>query len=147
MVILEFLAGSAFTIILIILIRSRLLRSNFDKKYLVSKLVYRQSYIHDLVGSEINRLMAFPKAKSTQSRDLASKDELRVVFVDGLAYWVKDNCFYQANVVEGKIDDFSKKIVDTMGMNKVELDKMFFIVQKLTEGKKNDGRGPGLKGL
>jgi hypothetical protein len=146
-VVLEFLAGSAFTIILIILIRSRLLRSNFDKKYLVSKLVYRQSYIHDLVGAEMSRLMAFPKAKNTQSRNLVSNNELRVVFVDGLAYWVKDNCFYQANVVEGKIDDFSKKIVDTMGMNKVELDKMFFIVQKLTEGKKNDGRGPGLKGL
>jgi hypothetical protein len=91
--------------------------------------------------------MSFPKAKNTQSRNLVSNHELRVVFVDGLAYWVKDNCFYQANVIEGKIDDFSKKVVDTMGMNKVELDKMFFIVQKLTEGKKNDGRGRGLKGL
>jgi hypothetical protein len=144
---LEFLAGSIFTIVLIILIRSRLLRSNFEKKYLINKVIYRQSHIHDLVGSEINRLMSFPKAKNTQSRNLVSNDELRVVFVDGLAYWVKDNCFYQANVIEGKIDDFSKKVVDTMGMNKVELDKMFFIVQKLTEGKKNDGRGRGFKGL
>lgn len=143
----EFLAGSLFTIFLIVLIRSRLLKTNFQKKYLINKIVYRQSHIHDLVGAELDKLMNFPKVKDTQSRNFMSKDELRVVFVDNLAYWIKDNCFYQANVVDGKIDDFSKKIVDTMGMNKVELDKMFFIVQKLTEGKKNDGRDSGLKGL
>jgi len=34
-----------------------------------------------------------------------------------------------------------------MGMNKVELDKMFFIVQKLTEGKHNDSGDPGFKNL
>ena len=34
-----------------------------------------------------------------------------------------------------------------MAMDKVELDKMFFIVQKLTEGKNNDSGNPGVGGL
>jgi len=144
----EFLAGSIFTIFLIVLSRGILLELDFKRKYLsIRKLVYRQSHVYDLVGAEINRMVNFPQPAKTQSRNLMAKDELRFVFVDSLAYWIKDNCFYQADVVDGKIDDFSKKKVDTMGMNKVELDKMFFIVQKLTEGKKNDGRDPRLKDL
>lgn len=128
--------------------RKTLLKLDLKKGYLsIGKIVYRQSHVHDLVGAEINKLISQPPKNNTQSRKLMSADELRVVFVDSLAYWIKDNCFYQARVIDGKIDDFSKKKVDTMGMNKVELDKMFFIVQKLTEGKQNDGRDPRHKGL
>jgi hypothetical protein len=146
--VLEFFAGSLFTIFLIAITRRVFLQLDFKKKYLsIGKIVYRQSHVHDLVGAELGKLINLTQKNNTQSRNLMASQDLRVVFVDSLAYWIKDNCLYQASVIDGKIDDFSKKRVDTMGMNKVELDKMFFIVQKLTEGKKNDGRDPRHKGL
>jgi hypothetical protein len=65
------------------------------------------------------------------------------MFLDGRAYWIKDNQFYCADLVNGNVDQETAKPVDTMGMDKVQLDKMFFIVQKLTEGKADDRRSSG----
>ena len=63
---------------------------------------------------------------------------------DDRAYWIKDNTFYEANLVDGEVDKNTTKVVDTMTMDKVELDKMAFIVQKLTEGTRNDFGNPGI---
>lgn len=80
---------------------------------------------------------------NTQSFEYEAKNKLRVFIAEDKAYWIKNNAFYESSVVDGMIDESTTKVVDTMGMNKVELDKMIFIVQQLTEGMTNDGGSTG----
>jgi hypothetical protein len=63
--------------------------------------------------------------------------------VDNSVYWIEDGFLYTANLIQGKLDEYSKKIVDTHNMNKVELDKIIFIVDKLNEGRNNDSGNSG----
>jgi hypothetical protein len=143
----EFFLGSIFTFFLLTVVRAMFIRSNLDKKYSIRPISYTQSHIHSLISQSIAQQLMPPEPLETQARALLAKNSLRVVFADNTAYWIKDNQFFQANVINGQIDNSTTKVVDTMGMSKVELDKMFFIVQKLTEGKKNDDRDSGFKGL
>jgi hypothetical protein len=67
---------------------------------------------------------------------------MKIMIVKDRAYWIKDNTFYVATVVDGQVNKETAKEVDTMAMSKVELDEMMFIVEKLREDN-NDSRGPG----
>lgn len=140
----EFLLGAIFTIVLFSIIRAIFLRMDVPNRYGVVPLIYTQSYIHSLVGQKIADIIYPKEFPMTQAREFLSKDEIRVVLSDTHAYWILDNHLYQAEIIGGKIDDSTKKVVDTMAMSKVELDKMFFIVQKLTEGKNNDSGNSGV---
>ena len=73
------------------------------------------------------------KNKPTQSSDYAKKNSIKVMFIQDKAYWIKDNQLYTADVVNGEVDKFTTKEVDTMTMNDVELKNTMFIVEKLTE--------------
>lgn len=143
----EFLLGSVFTVVLFSIVRLIFLRLNLKDRYSVSPIIYTQSRIHSLVSQRIANLIYPKDLPKTQSRELLSKSEIKVIFSDKHAYWIRDHKLYQADIINGQIDNSTKKIVDTMAMDKVELDKMFFIVQKLTEGNNNDGRNPGVKDL
>lgn len=59
------------------------------------------------------------------------------------AYWIKDNAFYEADLDGKNIDKESARIVDTMQMDKVQLDKMLFIMDQLRDGKSDDSGNPG----
>jgi hypothetical protein len=61
-----------------------------------------------------------------------------VIIVDGTAYWVKENVFYKANVMGDGVDSDTTQVVDTIGMSKVELDQMLFIMDRLKEGLEDD---------
>ncbi len=50
---------------------------------------------------------------------------------------------HKARFTDGKIDEENKIRVDMMAMDKVELDKMIFIVDKLTEGLTDDSGNSG----
>lgn len=77
----------------------------------------------------------------TQSNKHQEQNNVRVIIVDNRAYWIKDNIFYTAPLVNQLIDKDSAERVDTTNMNKVQLDQMLFIVDKLTEGTSDDSRG------
>jgi hypothetical protein len=144
----DFLLGTVTTtlilfIFLVFLINKRNKREPF---FLIR---YSQSHIHRILSPLLPQVDQISKInnKDNQSSRHLKNTNVRVLIVEGKAYWTKNNVFYVSNIVDGDIDKNNAQVVDTMGMNKVELDKMFFIVQKLTEGKKNDGRGRGFKGL
>lgn len=85
-----------------------------------------------------------PKAIDTQSTRHREKSLHRILFVNDSAFWIKDNSVYQADVdPNGLIIEGSEKVVDIMGMDKVQLDEMMFIVEKLTEGKDSDNSNSG----
>ena len=81
----------------------------------------------------------------TQSRKYHEKMNIKVIIVDQNAYWVKDNIFYTAPMINEHIDNDMAKEVDTISMDKVQLEQMLFIMDKLREGNNDDSRGSGDK--
>jgi hypothetical protein len=88
-----------------------------------------------------------PINKDTQAHKHNSKNEIRVVIHEDFAYWIQNNAFLTAKVRGGVIDQTTTKLVDTLAMDKVELDKISFIVEKLNERQSDDRSNPGHKGL
>jgi hypothetical protein len=138
----EYLLGSLLTIVSIV-VANRLVKKSLPK-YKVNNLLYSQSIIHEVLAPFIptNQDLKRESFKS-QSTQHAKKNTMRVLFVEDMAYWIKDNAFYSANVIDGMVDEESTKRVDTMGMDKVQLKEMSFIVEKLTEGIDDENRYSG----
>jgi len=76
----------------------------------------------------------------SQSKIHYDKTNVKVIILDNNAYWIKDNIFYRAPLVDRMIEKESAEQVDTMGMDKIQLDKMLFIMDKLREGIDDDSR-------
>jgi hypothetical protein len=123
---------------------------SFIKKEEVKKqkltVRYSQSHIFDLVSpllpSIINKTN---KQRISQSTIYDKKTNIRVIIVEDMAYWVKDNVFYKASINNEGVDSETTKVVDTIGMDSVELDKMLFIMDRLREGLDNDSGSTGNK--
>ena len=79
----------------------------------------------------------------TQSTKHYDKTNVKVIILDNQAYWIKDNIFYRAPLVGQSIDKDLAEEVDTISMDRVQLDKMLFIMDKLREGINDDSRGSG----
>ena len=54
--------------------------------------------------------------------------------MDDKAYWVLDNTFYQADIIDGVIDKESSRPVDAYSMSFVDMNRMLFILDHLNEG-------------
>lgn len=111
---------------------------------------YRQSYNYQLLShimiSTGSHMTILEKMK-TQATDYFDNKYSRLVIMDEHAYWISGQKLWCAPITEEGIDETYKKEVDTMGMDKVELNKMITVVDKLTEGKQNDGGSPGNKNV
>ena len=136
----NFYGAIAITVTTLILFYIYLLRNKIssNKKVIVSQsmLLYR----YNSLDKKPRKLKT--KTQSTIQHD---KTNIRVIILDNNAYWIKDNMFYKAPLVNELIDKESAEQVDTMGMDKVQLDKMLFIMDRLREGIGDDSRGPGDK--
>jgi hypothetical protein len=84
-------------------------------------------------------------SNKAQSKMHYDKTNVKVIILDNQAYWIKDNIFYKAPLLGQSIDKDSAEEVDTISMDKVQLDKMLFIMDKLREGINDDSRGSGDK--
>lgn len=108
----------------------------------MKKINYSQSYIDNLVSQKILEEFLPKPQKKTQSLEHSKKNEVRVIVIEGEAYWIVEQTLYVAKLVDGIVDNDTTKKVDTMAMDTVQLEKTQFIVQKLTEGKGNDSGYP-----
>lgn len=139
----EYFIGSIATLIAFISL-SRL----FNHYNLLEKpkytIKYSQSYIHEMLGPGLIMTLA-PEVRVTQSRKHLETMQTRVVFVNNKAYWISNNTFLEADVVDGVVQQETQRAVDTMSLDKVQLDEMSFIVAKLTEGTTNDSGNSGNK--
>ena len=128
--------GTTVTVLMlfyIYLLRNRVKNS---KQKIISQSMLQHRYSNRKNNSR--RL----KTKS-QSKIHFDKTNIKVIIFDNSAYWIKDNIFYKAPLVNQLIDKDAAEQVDTMGMDKVQLDKMLFIMDRLREGIKDDSRGSG----
>lgn len=126
----EYVIGSLVTLFTIFFV------NKFIKKELesdrVASISYSQSHIHNLIDPFLPDNAELTLLRPTQATKHLEEIQTKIIFVDNKAYWIKDGEFFVADMVDGVIDRDSAKQVDTMSMNKVELDKIIFIVEKLT---------------
>lgn len=131
----EYFVGSIVTLIMVVTLGNYFRNKNINPP----KIFHSQSrqYTMLLPYTLINPPPP-EKRKSSQVTRFEEKRYKRVVFYEDLAYWISDNTFYVANHNMGQIDKESASQVDTMVMNSVQLKKMVFIIEQLTEGIQDD---------
>jgi hypothetical protein len=132
---LEYFVGSSVAIVagLFLLFLNKLFKT-YDYPI---KIKASQSRTHQLMAPVTINI--YPqKDLVTQATNHFDNNQVRVLMTEHHAYWIANNALQVANIVDGIVQEDSAKRVDMMGMDKVELEEMIFIVEKLTEGKSND---------
>lgn len=127
--------GLTITILLVLFVyvlASRSSRTNKNNIVSQSMLLYRFNKAKNYSRKIINK---------TQSKMHHDKSNVKVIILDNQAYWIKDNIFYKAPLDGQSIDKDAAEQVDTMHMDRVQLEQMLFIMDKLREGINDDSRG------
>jgi hypothetical protein len=140
----EYLLGSLVTLVTILFV-NRIINKKVKSLNKLPKLFYSQSIVHATLSPLLpsNAELKNTSNIKRQSKNHQSKTTMRVLFLQDKAYWIQDNIFYTADLVEGLVDEETKTKVDIMGMDKVQLEEMSFIVEKLTEGIDDENRYSG----
>lgn len=135
----EYFVGAAITLVVVFVV-NRYINKTIPTVRLPA-IEYSQSHIYELIKPFL-QFVPPPEVGVTQSTNFLKRTYMKIMVVKDKAYWIKDNTFYVSDVVDGEVSKEGAKAVDTMGMNKVELDEMLFIVEKLREDN-DDSRSPG----
>jgi hypothetical protein len=126
----EYLLGSLVTILCVYVINRLVVKSVSSAKISIR---YSQSHFHSIMSS-LEPPMIKPRP-ITQANKHNSNNTIRILYMDGNAYWFDGGVFYTAKVSSKKIQEETIKVLDMFDIDSVELDKMAFIVQQLTDGK------------
>jgi len=128
--------GTTIILVLLFYIYVLISRGKSNKPVIISQSMLQYRYS--------NRNKKSRKLKpGSQSRIHYDKNNIKVIILENNAYWIKDNIFYKAPLINELIDKDSAEQVDTIHMDKVQLDKMLFIMDKLREGMIDDSRSAG----
>lgn len=137
----EYLIGSLATFILVNLMSKKMIK---DKDLKVKQtFVYRQSHIFDLVKPLLPPPNLLKPERKSQAMNHENKTNVKVIIMGRQAFWIKDNMFYMADMDGQHIDKESTRRVDTMAMDRVELDKMLFIMDQLRDRDIDDSGSSG----
>ena len=98
--------------------------------------------------SIVNNLLGFYHKhnkvdKKRQSSSHEKRNSIKAFFWNNDVYWIEDGFLVTAKLEDNKIDEKTKKRVDTYNLDRVELDRIEFIVDKLAEGNKDDSGNSG----
>ena len=146
----EYFLGSAITFA-ILYITNRFVAK--DASYAVSNRVlkpFTQSQKNEILVAHLGfQPVAISRVvQETQAmKHFMKNGTIRVVLSNDKAYWIHNSNLLVADLIGGNIDKENAKVVDTIGMDKVELDKVIFIVEELTKGANNDNGNSGNKKL
>ncbi len=139
----EFFVGAMTTLIGVISLNY--FTNKFSKRNKTISFITRQSEIFHSVAPLL-RIIDSARQKTVLNTQAAKFHDSRyttVAVVDGKAYWIENNALLVADVVDGNFEKESAKRVDTMAMDKVELNKIMYIVEQLSEGTNNDRGNTG----
>lgn len=138
----EYLIGSLVTLLTVFVVTKNFIVKDLS---LPKRIVIRhsQSHLYSLVGRALDNMASEPPRPPSQAIKHYDGTHVRIIFTDNKAYWIANSTFYEADMTETGVDHENAKAVDIMGMDKVQLDKMMFIVEKLTEGLSNDSSNSG----
>jgi len=116
---------------------------NKKRKKSFSKVLYRQSDMHNILKDFFFKDIFDEKVVTSQSKIWKDKQTTKVLIIDQKAYWVSNNMFYVGDTVDGKVRPETGRPLDTTKMSKREIDKMLFILDNLKNGKLNDSGSTG----
>jgi hypothetical protein len=137
----EYLLGSFATLIAVI-VANKVLRNKLNKETKTT-VRYSQSHVYNLLSPVLDYVPMIKPFKESQAYKYLESLYIKVMIVGNEAYWIKDNALYTASLVEGEVDKNTTQKVDTMAMDKVQLEKTMFIVEKLREDQRNDSGSSG----
>ena len=101
------------------------------KKVVIGKMSFSQSGIHSMIKDLLPTNAELKSRVPTQSILHQQKRTVRVIFApDGNAYWVNENTFYCAKVVDGEFDLDSAQPINTENLSKKEIDKLLIILDR-----------------
>jgi hypothetical protein len=135
----EYFAGSVVTLVTMYIVAKLV---NHPKNNVRSvKTNFSQSRQYELVAD----FMPMPERKPLVSQSIKHNQSqyTRIFFIGDDAYWIEDNRVYTSKFEDGRIDQENKKTVDMTAIDKVELEKMIFVVERLTEGLSDDSGNSG----
>ena len=122
----NFIIGCLTTLILVAIIKRR------KRRVTLKRIGFRQSMLHHIVKDMLPSNAFLNSQKDRQSKKHRQNAVIKVVQApDNKAYWVENNIFYYAEVVNGQFDPTSGKPVDTNNLSKKEIDKLLFILDNL----------------
>jgi hypothetical protein len=139
----DFLLGFIIAIVAIFMLRIFTIKNLSQNSKI--RIKYRQSHIHEIIKDFLPDSLFLKKQQNTQSIAHEKSMYTRVIFIDNEAYWIKNNTLFVADMEEGIVSEDTTRKVDTMGMDKVQLEKVIHIVEALTEGRKDDSGYTGHK--
>ena len=140
----EYFVGAVVTLATVFLM-NRLIGKHLAGQKIKSP-VFSQTRLFEMTADMIpieDLLPSFGKRLDTQSARHFDRNSTRVLFMDGVVWFIKNNTLYNVESEDGQFEEDLAKKVDTMGMDDVQLKKTIFIVEKLTEGIKNDSGNSG----
>lgn len=134
----EYFAGSLLTLVTMYIVARLVRQPKYDVKRV--KTMFSQTRQYELTADFIPVVR---KKIDTQSSKHQQSQYTRIVFIGDTAYWIEEGTVYSSEFRDGMVDYENKIKVDMMAMDKVELDKMAFVVERLTEGLTNDSGNSG----
>jgi hypothetical protein len=132
----EYFLGFLVAIVMLVLLRFLIPRTIRNNP--INKIRYSQSHIHKITSYYLPDSLFLPIKKPRQSSNHEKSINLKVLFFEKEAYWIKGNTLFMAEQEDGIVKEETARGVDTMGMNKVQLEKVIYIVDILNEGNQND---------
>lgn len=105
--------------------------------------MFTQSRKIELIKNYLVNITATEPEVKTQSTEHLKKNSIKAFISGTNVYWIENGFLVTAKLNDEGIDETTKKRVDTYALDKVELDKITFIVDKLTEGNKDDSGNSG----
>lgn len=135
----EYFAGSIVTLVTMYIVAKLI---NHPKNNVKSvKTNFSQSRQYELVADFMPVIPTKPIISQSIKHERSQYS--RIFFVGDDAYWIEDHRVYTAKFTDGIVDHENKKTVDMTTIDKVELDKMIFVVERLTEGLSDDSSNSG----
>lgn len=113
------------------------------EKKTFSKIVYRQSDMHNMLKDFFFKDIFNDKNVTSQSKIWRDKQTTKVVIINEKAYWVSNNMFYVGDTINGQVRPETGRPLDTSNMSKKEVDQMLFILDNLKNRNINDSGSTG----
>ena len=106
-----------------------LLLKNFypNQQSLQSKNLTLNGYVKD-IEAEFDE-----DAPKSQLEKIRKKNIIRVAIFDEKAYWVHNNTFYQADIIDGFINNEEAQAVDAHNLSESELTKLMEILDTISK--------------
>jgi len=125
----EFFLGIVTTILCMLVLNIKINKINIQRIGVPIFTQSRKFLLTSFLSTDF-----YEQHRITQSSKVESKKRRKGFVLENVAYWIEKGFLVSADLNHGQIDFNNVKRVDTHTIDSVELKKIMFIVEKLTEG-------------